>query len=116
MSKPIVNLTRIAIIQEIEDILETYSVDRRQFFSPPDLHTTLITYVSKHFSNCCISTDECQCASKSSSFLDTIQQEKPQREAVIRQGIEELYRNNYQIDQHILDAVEPDSIVSEIFS
>jgi len=116
MSKPVVNLTRIAITQEIEDILETHLADRQQFFSVSDLHEALITYVLKRISNCYITTDECQCFSKTSFLLNTLQQEKPHREAVIRQGIEELYRNNYQIDQHIPDAVVPDLMVSEISS
>lgn len=90
--------------------------DRWQFFSSPDLHEALIIYVLNRISNCYITTDECQCVSKISSLLNTLQQEKPHRESVIRQGIEELYRNNYQISQHILDAVEPSSMIFGISS
>lgn len=114
MSKLIVNLTKIAVIQEIEDILETHVAERRQFFSASDLHEALITYVLKRISNCCITLDDCQCSSKNSFLLNALQQEKPHREAIIRQGIEELYQNNHQLSQHILEVVELDSMASEI--
>ncbi len=91
MSELIINLTKIAIAQEVEDILDDYPTDTyRQALHAPDLRQALIAYVLNRIPNCYMTAYECQFFSKTLSSLNTLQQGKAHRAAMIRQGIEAL--------------------------
>ncbi|UBF30449.1 hypothetical protein K9N68_35240 (plasmid) [Kovacikia minuta CCNUW1] len=106
MNKQVVNLTKVAIAQEVDEILDADpDALHRQAFSTPDSRQTLIMYVLSRASNYYVTLDECQ-DSLDDSLLDTLGQGRADREAIIRQGIEAWCRNYFQVSQQALDAAE----------
>lgn len=94
MSGTTINLTKIAIAQEIEDMLETYpTCPYQQLFSMPDRRQALTAYVLDRISSCYMTPDQNHHLSECSSLLSNLQREKACREALIRQGIEEILQD-----------------------
>lgn len=107
MTKRIINLTLSAVVEEIEDVLETYPYHPyRQFFSIPDLRQELIAYVLSRVSNRYVAVDEEQQASFKSLHLLT--EETLCIKILIHKGIEKiLHKKEEQMTYRIPGVVDP---------
>jgi hypothetical protein len=93
MSKTIVNLTPLVVIEEIEMVLEKYPYHPyQQTFAIPNLRQNLIGYVLRRTSNRYTVIEERgqPIDSKFICYLD----KKLERESIVAQGIENILQQN----------------------
>lgn len=108
MTKTIVNLTREALVQAIESVLETYPHHPYQkAFSLDDLRQELIAYVLSRIPNFYVVEEYPDQSVHSTGFYHS-PEERWHLEAAIHQGIEYVLCNNAeQVCHHIPEEVDP---------
>jgi hypothetical protein len=118
MTKTILNLTELAVIQDIETVLETYpDHPYQQAFSIPDLRQELIAYVLSHLSNRYVAVDEKHVTLFNSRCkLPYSTEQELCTETLIHQGIQKVLDVNQERLTHQLpDIVAPSCAPSHWF-
>ncbi|NJL36401.1 MAG: late competence development ComFB family protein [Leptolyngbyaceae cyanobacterium RM2_2_4] len=109
MSKTIVNLTLPVVIEEAEDVLDSYPYHPyQQAFSIPDLRKKLISYVLCRVPGVYTVVEEDDQAMMNPKSLCNSLEQRIQIENLIRQGIEHILRENMDwVDRHIPQETNP---------
>ncbi|WP_017655138.1 late competence development ComFB family protein [Fortiea contorta] len=117
MSKSLVNLTNQLVTQEIERVLETYPHHPYQeIFANPDFRQNLIVYVLNRIPNYYVSVSQEEQALISGDYLHQYLGYLSQIEAIIRQGIEDILREESEaIRLHIPEITNPALMASDWF-
>jgi hypothetical protein len=99
--KTIMNLTELAVIEEIESVLETYpDHPYQQAFAIPDLRQELIAYILSRVSNHYIAIDSEQAFLSNLRTLTCSLEQKVCIEKLVHQGIEKILSANTERMRH----------------
>lgn len=103
MSKTIINLTLPVVIEETEDILDSYPYHPyQQAFSIPDMRKKLVSYVLCRVPGVYAVVEEADRASIDPKSLCNSLEQRIRIENLIRQGIEQIVQENMDwIDRHV---------------
>lgn len=118
MSKTLVNLTIPIVVQELEDILETYPHHPYQeAFANPDFRQILIAYILNRIPNHYITVDDTEAQTLTNSdelrgFLEHTLHIK----TIIHQGIEKiLCEQAHEVNRYIPEIFDPTRVASHWF-
>lgn len=118
MSKNLVNLTIPIVVQELEDILETYPHHPYQeAFAHPDFRQILIAYILNRIPSHYITVDEAEKQELvNSDSLRAFLEQTLHIETVIHQGIEKILCDQaHELNRHIPEVVDPTRVASHWF-
>lgn len=117
MFKTLMNLTEHSILQEIERILELYpDYPYQQAFTHPDLRQTLLAWVLNRVPNIFIMIENAEEMIVHPDYAPYCRDQQSCVELVIREGIQEILRQNQAAIAHYLLAEEiPEQAASQWF-
>lgn len=100
MNMKIVNLTLAVVIEEIENILETYpKYPCHQAFSPSNLRQELINYVLNRISTIYTVIEEVQEPLILTALIGCFSEQRRHIESLIHQGIGDIIDRNYDVNR-----------------
>lgn len=117
MTKTIINLALPVVVQEVENVLDTYpNHPYQQAFSAPDLRQKLISYVLCRIPSCYAVVENSQQPVIDRKSLCFSLEQDLQVEALIRRGIQQIVQEDSEwVERHIPKEVEPEFTPSNWF-
>lgn len=112
-----INLTNQLVVEEIENVLDTYSHHPyQQAFSIPDLRQKLIAYVLSQVHNLYTVIEDGEEVTVDSKILSSSLAQRLHIEALIRQGIIQILQENAAwVSHHIPKPVDAGNAPSQWF-